>query len=59
MRYALDIVFIDCLGFVTDVYTDIRPYRLVFGSRHALTTVEFAAGTSVLDNVQIGTRLFI
>jgi len=45
MRIAIDVVFIDDDGRVLRVYPELRPWRLVSGTRKARTVLEFGAGT--------------
>ncbi|CAI3142691.1 hypothetical protein MWMV17_MWMV17_02264 [Acinetobacter calcoaceticus] len=45
MRYNIDIVFIDAFGYVTDIYYDVKPFKVVSGSSQACSVVEFLGGT--------------
>lgn len=45
MRIAIDVVFLSADGRVLRVYPELPAWRLVSGTRHAQTVLEFGAGT--------------
>lgn len=44
MRFAIDIAFLDRNGNVLSLRENVRPWRMVFGGRKAVSTVEAQAG---------------
>ncbi|USA45365.1 DUF192 domain-containing protein [Acinetobacter sp. C26M] len=45
MRYSIDIIFIDAFGYITDIYYDVKPFKVVSASAKACSVVEFLGGT--------------
>ena len=41
MQYNIDVVFIDAFGYITDIYYNVQPFRIVSGSNNACSVVEF------------------
>lgn len=59
MRYNIDVVFIDALGYVTDIHYEVKPFRVINASREACTVVEFFGGTLAQYQLTINKVLFI
>lgn len=45
MRYSIDVVFIDALGYITDIYYNVPPFRIRCSSKSSCSAVEFLGGT--------------
>lgn len=59
MRYNIDIVFIDAFGYITNIYYDVKPFRVVSDSMTACSVLEFLGGTLEQFHLKKNDHLFI
>ena len=59
MRFPIDAVFLDDDLTVVRVHSDVRPWGMARGGRHAKSVLELPAGKAVSCNISIGDRLTI
>lgn len=59
MRYNIDVVFIDAFGYITDIYCDVKPFRVINASNEASSVVEFLGGTLAQYQLCKNESLFI
>ncbi len=59
MNYPIDIVFIDRSLKVKKIYTNVRPWRLVGPVLSAYSMIEFAAGVTVKNQMEVGDQLHV
>jgi len=59
MLYNIDIVFIDAFGYITDIYYNIKPFKVITASVHACSVVEFLGGTLEQLDLSKNNHLFI
>ena len=59
MRYNIDIVFIDSFGYITDIYYNVKPFKVITVSVHACSVVEFLGGTLEQLDLSKNNHLFI
>lgn len=57
MRITIDVVFIDGSLKVKKIYTNVRPWRIIWPVWGARSTIEFANGTVTKLLVEIGDQL--
>lgn len=57
MRFAIDVVFLDCHSRVVHVAADLAPWRLTWGGWRAHGALEFAAGEAARLGLVVGQRL--
>lgn len=54
MRFCLDIVYLDQRGRVVKCVRGVKPWRLSWGGRGAVHTLELAAGSIALHGIEQG-----
>lgn len=59
MQYNIDVVFIDAFGYITDIYYNVQPFRIISGSNNACSVVEFLGGTLHQFNLREDDYLFM
>ena len=59
MRYSIDIIFIDAFGYITDIYYDVKPFKVISASANACSVVEFLGGTLEQLDLSKNNHLFI
>jgi uncharacterized protein len=58
MRHAIDVALLDRDGVVLSVHRQVRPWRMIHGSRDAHAVLETAGG-QLPEGVQVGRRLCV
>lgn len=59
MRYSIDVVFIDAFGYVTDIYYEVPPFKVLNGSKQACSVVEFLGGSLKNEELKLDELFFI
>lgn len=57
MRHALDVAYLDQYGRVLHCVTGLDPWRVSFGPRGTLHTLEFKAGDIEILGIGVGDRI--
>jgi uncharacterized protein len=58
MRRSIDVIFLDRRGWVREIRSHVKPYRMVMsGFTDVFSVVEFASGTCEKRDIQVGDRL--
>lgn len=56
MRFAIDVLFLDCTGRLLRALPNVRPWRICWPVLRARVVVELPAGSIAQRNIQLGNR---
>lgn len=59
MRYNIDVVFIDAFGYITDIYYDVSPFKVLSASKEACSVIEFLGGELKNEELKLNELFFI
>jgi uncharacterized membrane protein (UPF0127 family) len=59
MNFAIDCVFLDKNQCVKAIYTDVKPYRVVWPVWGARSVIEFSSGRAKELNIEVGDQLHV
>jgi uncharacterized protein len=59
MKFSIDVLFLDRADTVVRVASCLPPFRLAWGTRRAVATIELPAGTAARAGVAEGMRLTV
>jgi uncharacterized membrane protein (UPF0127 family) len=58
MLFTIDIVFTDKQNCITELYSDLKPWKILIATkRESCNTIELAAGKIAKEDLSIGTQL--
>jgi uncharacterized protein len=58
MTRAIDVIFLDGLGWVKEIRSDVKPCRAIMRkSREVLNTLEISAGSAKRQGIEVGDQI--